>query len=363
MHCYIKILQKSASCGSFFKYMVVFILLSTYGSNSLIAQSNDTVQIISSLDLDQIPKQKIKKYWFKVGTDAFGRHVVVPVLVLRGQTDSPVLGMTAAIHGNELNGIPVIQRIFSMIDPATFRGTLIGIPGINPESMQMYERRFTDGEDLNRVFPGKRDGSESEQRAYHVLHDLIAHMDISIDMHTASFGRENSFYVRADMNDDTLGQLARIQMADILVDNAGKPSFGGGSGLTARAAAIEQGVKTITIEYGNPQVYQSDMIERGTIGVLNALKWLKMVPGDIQKGESGILCKSSSWMYTDTGGFLEVSVQVAQKITKGEKIAVLKNAFGDIIKYYYSPSDGVVIGRSSNPIAVQGARIIHLGKY
>ena len=345
------------------KNLAILLILVLPSYLSVKGQTTDAIPMMTKLDLSLIPKQKLVKSWFKVGNDAFGNPVLVPIMILRGSDDAPILGMTAAIHGNELNGIPIIQRIFGKIDPKTFKGTLIGIPGINPESLQMYERRFTDGEDLNRVFPGKKDGSESEQRAYSLLHDLIAHMDINIDMHTASFGRENSFYVRADMQDDSLGQLAYLQFADILVDNMGTPSFGSGNGLTSRAAAVQQGVKTITIELGNPQVYQTAMIDRGINGVMNAMKWLKMIPDEIQKSAPGVLCKSSSWIYTDAGGFLEVEVQLAEKIIKDQKIAVLKNVFGDVIKYFYAPSDGIVIGRSSNPVAPQGARIIHLGKY
>lgn len=358
-----QILCQYCSCKSSLHFLIILFFIYLPFGKVLRAQKVGQIPIITKLDLNLVPKQKLTKLWFKVGDDAFGNPVLVPLLILRGTSDAPILGMTAAIHGNELNGIPIIQRIFGMINPDSFKGTIIGIPGINPESIQMNERRFTDGEDLNRIFPGKANGSESEQRAYTLLNELIAHMDINIDMHTASFGRENSFYVRADMKDDTLGQLAKLQFADILVDNAGTPSFGGGSGLTSRAAAIEQGVKMITIELGNPQVYQTTMIERGITGVMNAMKWLKMIPGEIQSGDEGILCKSSSWTYTDAGGFLEIEVKLTEKLKKGQKIAVLKNAFGDVVKYYYAPSDGIVIGRSSNPVAPQGARIIHLGKY
>ena len=88
-----------------------------------------------------------------------------------------------------------------------------------------------------------------------------------------------------------------------------------------------------------------------------------MIPGNPKIGDKAALCKSSSWLYTDSGGYLEVEVELTQKVTKGQKIGTLRNPFGDIIKEYFSPYDGVVIGKSSNPVAPQGARIIHLGKY
>ena len=160
----------------YFIFQMVILLFITSGHGNVCAQSVDPIPVITKLDLESIPKHKLTKSWFKVGVDAFSHPVLVPLLILRGTSDTPILGMTAAIHGNELNGIPIIQRIFNQIDPSTLKGTLIGIPGINPESMQMNERRFTDGEDLNRVFPGKNDGSESEQRAHTLLHDLIGHM-------------------------------------------------------------------------------------------------------------------------------------------------------------------------------------------
>lgn len=341
-------------------YCVVFTILLTI--NHLNAQSVE-IPTIKKLDLSKLPSHTFSKFWYQVGTDPFGKAVSIPLMVLKGDNSKLVVGLTAAIHGNELNGIPVIQKVIASIDPKNLKGTIIGIPGINPESIIMNDRRFTDGEDLNRIFPGKSNGSESEQRAYIILNELISMMDINIDMHTASFGRENCFYSRADMKDDTLAALARLQYADIIVDNAGQPSFGSAAGMTSRAASIEKGVKSITVEYGNPQVYQTEMIQRGAKGVTNALKWLKMVPGDIETGLTSVICTSSSWIYTDTGGYLEVDVKLNQKIKKGQKIATLRNPFGDVTKEYFSPTDGVVIGRSSNPVATQGARIIHLGKF
>lgn len=330
--------------------------------NEVHAQKSE-IPTVNELDLKRLPAHALSKLWYEVGTDPFGRPVLVPILVLKGSDSGPVIGLTAAIHGNELNGIPVIQKVMGSIDPKTLKGIIIGIPGINPESIVMNDRRFSDGEDLNRIFPGKANGSESEQRVYTILNKLISHMDINIDMHTASFGRENCYYARADMKDDTLAKLAVLQYADIIVDNVGQPSFGSGSGQTSRAAAVEKGVKTITVEYVNPQVYQHDMIKRGVIGVNNALKWLKMIPGTIETSKDAVMCKSSSWIYTDTGGYLEVEVELTQKLTKGQKIATLRNPFGDVIREYFCPHVGIVIGKSNNPVAPQGARIIHIGKY
>jgi predicted deacylase len=347
---------------TFILYSICFTILNVAIYNNLCAQKGE-IPVVKALDIKMLPKYTITKLWHEVGTDPFGRPVLVPVMVLKGDGLGPVIGLTAAIHGNELNGIPVIQKVISNIDPKSLKGTIIGIPGINPESILMNDRRFTDGEDLNRIFPGKVNGSESEQRVYTILNKLISLMDINIDMHTASFGRENCYYARADMKDDTLAKLAVLQYADIIVDNVGQPSFGSGSGQTSRAAAVEKGVKTITVEYGNPQVYQDDMIKRGIIGVTNALKWLKMIPGRIESSKDAVICATSSWQYTDTGGYLEVEVELTQKLTKGQKIATLRNPFGEIVKEYYSPTDGIVIGKSNNPVATQGARIIHIGKY
>ena len=325
----------------------------------------EAIEWQSELDLEQIRPNTKQRIWLEMIDDGMSRPVAVPVIIVRGEKPGPVLGLISAIHGNELNGIKIIQEIVEEIDEKQFQGTLIAIPGINGISIPQDRRRFVDDEDLNRIFPGKEKGNRSQQYAWQINKKILSKLDYLVDMHTASFGRENSLYVRATLKNDTIDQMARLQDADIILNSDGLPSANeqAGATRTLRAEAMLKGIPCITVEYGNPQVYQPEMIRRGKTGILNTMSWLNMIDKQIDPPNEPVLCKRSYWVYVEEGGFLEVRVDLKQKLKKGDLIAVMRNPFGDILKEYHCPEDGIVIGKSSNPINMNGGRIIHLGIY
>jgi predicted deacylase len=340
------------------KYTLALLLC--YGAIPLLAQGTKT-WMIDSLDINAIPAGTVQRLWVYVFDNALSQPVYVPVMVAKGGAPGPVVGLTAAIHGDELNGIPIIQRLINGLDPQKLSGTVVGVPGLNIVSLQLEQRRFPDDEDLNRNFPGSPDGTNSEQYNYSVFNRIIRHFDYLFDLHTASFGRVNSLYVRADLKDSISARLAYVQDADIIVDNAGPSAANTGAGRTLRAEAFLAGIPCITIEYGNPQVYQEDMISRGVRGIRNALCELRILPGVPEAIPEAVVCKKSYWIYVDAGGFLEVPVALNQRLHTGDLIGILRNPFGDIIREYYAPEAGIVIGKSTNPININGGRILHLG--
>ena len=311
--------------------------------------------IIKKLNLKKAPKGKISKFLLALVTDGMGMPIYIPIIVASGKEDGPTLGLTAAVHGNELNGIPVIQRIFTEIDVKNLKGTIVGVPVVNVPSLMRKKRRFIDGTDLNHIMPGKSTGNVSQVYAYRVFNKIIKNFDYLIDLHTASFGRLNSYYIRADMKTKNTRQMALLQNAQIIVHNP--PSDG-----TLRGAAEELGIAAITLEVGDPNRFQKGMIRSGLTGIHNVLHELEMIEGGIEKPDiPPVICKNSYWIYTKTGGILNVHPYVTDLVKKGEVIATLRNIFGDIIKQYHAPEDGIVIGKSNSPINQSGGRILHLG--
>lgn len=330
---------------------------------SVMVSSQDGIEIIDRIDLENIVPNQVKRYWLKLFDNGLSQPISIPIIILKGDGTGPVLGLTAAIHGNELNGIKVIQEIIDSIKIKNLKGTIIAIPGLNQVSVTQNRRRFFDDEDLNRNFPGKDAGNRSQQYVWQINNKILSKLDYLIDMHTASFGRVNSLYIRADMTNEKIKQMALLQDADIILNNKGVPSAGANSSATRtmRAEAMLKGIPTITIEYGNPQVYQPEMVSRGVVGIKNVLNWLKMQSFETLEHTDAKICKKSYWIYVDQGGLLDVPVKLNQIIEKDEVIGVLRNPFGDIIKIYKSPERGIVIGKSSNPVNMNGGRIIHLG--
>jgi uncharacterized protein len=315
----------------------------------------EAAEVIQELQIDELPGGEISRYLLHIVTDGMGLPIYIPVLVAKGTKPGPVVGITAALHGNELNGIPVVQRLFKEIDPEKLSGTIVGVPVVNVPALLRKKRRFIDNTDLNHIFPGRADGNVSQVYSHRFVQRVVRHFNYLVDLHTASFGRANSYYIRADLNDPVTRQMAMLQNAQIVVHNP--PSDG-----TLRGAADEIGIHAITLEVGDPNTFQKGMIRSGLTGIYNLLIDLGMIDGQMEiPGNKPIICTRSYWTYTDTGGILRVHPDLTEPVKQGQAIANIYNVFGDLVKTYRSPENGVVIGKNVSPINQTGGRIIHLG--
>ncbi len=316
---------------------------------------NNSHHHIKALNIEDFPKGKISEAWLHIINNGIGEPIRMPILIARGREDGPVLGLNAALHGNELNGIPVIHKLFAELDMELLKGTIVGVLVANVPAFLLEQRKFNDGVDLNRIAPGKANGTQSQVYIHRLLNRVISKFDYLIDLHTASFGRVNTYYIRANMNDEVTSRLARLQNPDIILHNPPNDS-------TLRGQAEDRGIKTITLELKDPHLFQHDVIEDGLVGLRNVLYDLKMVEGQVLcPVDYTVLCENSYWIYTDEGGILNVLPELGQYVSKGEKIAEVKTVFGKLVKEFFAPEDGIIIGKSVNPINQTGSRIIHLG--
>ncbi|KAL7317317.1 hypothetical protein PS15m_003694 [Mucor circinelloides] len=206
------------------------------------------------LVVEDYPKHTISTAWIKMVKQGLSEWLRMPVIVCRGTENGPVVGITAAVHGNELNGVPCIHRVVSEIDVNKLHGTVVAVPCVNVSGYLKFQREFADGRDLNRLFPGREDGFSSQVYAYQLMNKVISQFNYLIDLHTASFGRVNSYYVRADMNDPVSAVMARLQQPQIVLHNSGQDG-------TLRSAASARGIRAITVEIGNPQLFQSQYVQ------------------------------------------------------------------------------------------------------
>lgn len=313
------------------------------------------IPVIKDLDLSLVKPGTQARFWVHVVSSGMAQPILVPLLVCKGKEEGPILGLTAAVHGNELNGLPVIQKVFNQVNVNTLKGTLVGVPVVNIPGFLLNQRKFNDDRDLNRLMPGKQDGDTSQVYAYRIVKKIVKHFEYLIDLHTASFGRINSYYIRSDMNDPITAKMAELQNADIIVNNEGHDG-------TLRNAACELGIHAITVEAGDPHRFQKGMIHSAITGIFNVMSHLGMIDDPIiEPDELPFYCSHSYWLYTTAGGILEIAPQITERVKKGQRIAIVRNVFGDIIREYHAPEDGIIIGKSVNPVNQTGGRIIHLG--
>jgi uncharacterized protein len=318
--------------------------------------ANKSVSRVTKLVPTDYPPGQISRVHVELVADGLAADILLPVLVARGRKDGPVFGLTAAVHGNELNGIRVIHDLFENLDVDNLRGILVAVVCVNVPGLHANERQIHGQFDLNHLFPGSEGGDVAQVYAFRFLDRVVSKFQFLVDLHTASFGRVNSLYVRADLSHPVTRRMAFGQNPEIIVHNPP-------SDRTLRGAAMERGIAAITVEIGDPQQFQPRYVKSTRAGLRSILAEAGMLPKRPgPEGPTPILCEASQWIYSDRGGLLEVLPATRVRVRKGDPIARVRNAFGDLIREYFAPYDGVVIGKSINPVSPTGSRVLHLGR-
>ena len=195
----------------------------------------------------------------------------VPVEVVRGREPGPALWLTAAIHGDELNGVEVIRRVLSKVTPEKLRGTLIAVPIVNVFGFNARSRYLPDRRDLNRSFPGSAGGSLASQLAHLLMTEVVRHADVGLDLHTGSDHRFNWPQIRADLGDPETLRLAEAFGAPVTMFSAVRDG-------SLRGAATALGKPVLLYEAGEPLRFDGESLEVGARGVLNVMRALGNAP-------------------------------------------------------------------------------------
>jgi predicted deacylase len=280
----------------------------------------------------------------------------ITIYIIKGEVEGPVFGITSTIHGDELNGIEVIKKLFKNVN--VLKGILIGIPILNVQGF-LEKTRFYDKLDLNRQF-----NKSPQLKIVKNMKKIIKTFDYLIDLHTAtsdnnkdntvSGGNMNSFHVRADLNDNINENMALLMDPEIILQKTNNEPKG-----SLRSAAAKLGVSTITVEIGNPLVIQPKYVKRAIIGIENMLRSLKMIPGVVIELSEPVICYESEWIKSTEVGKLFVFPKLASFVEKGSVIALVQSINGDV--FYKSPISGIVVGKATDSFAQNGSRIIHIG--
>ncbi|KAA3656855.1 MAG: peptidase M14 [Chloroflexi bacterium] len=312
------------------------------------------VPIIEQLNMQHIERGQISRFWLEITRSGLGNPLRVPLLIARGWQDGPVLGVTAVVHGNALNGLPVVRQLFQQVDIDNLRGTIIGIPVMNMPAFMRQQRLFLDGTDLNQIMPGRQGGSMSEMYTFRLMDRIIRHLDYLVDVQTADFGQTTAYFVRADTTLTKPAITARLLNPDVILHDPGEEG-------TLRRAATEMGIHAITAVVGGSHQFQQDRIGLVRAGLLNLLIHLDMQDGEIESWKTPLEYRHAYWIYTQQAGILEVFPEVGDKVKHKQIIGRLTTVFGDLIREYTAPSIGIVLGKSVNPVCNAGGRILYLG--
>jgi hypothetical protein len=281
--------------------------------------------------------------------------IPMPVQVLHGIQDGPCLFLTAALHGDELNGMEIIRRVVSRLDPERLRGTVLAVPVVNVFGLITQSRYLPDRRDLNRSFPGSASGSLASRLAHTVRHEIIRPCTHGIDFHTAGMNRTNLPQIRANLDDPEARRCAQAFGAPVIVNSAARDG-------SLREAAASTGVHTLVYEAGEPLRFSEDAIDIGVSGVLRMMTALGM-----RIGRSRILDKphlevsKSKWVRGKRSGILRLSVAVGEHVSKGQMLGTISDSFEENKVSVKSPWAGVVIGQTVNPLVYRGDAVVHVG--
>jgi uncharacterized protein len=285
-----------------------------------------------------------------------GDRTTLPMAVLNGVEDGPRVFVTAAVHGDELNGIAVCRQLLDAVDASRLRGILLVVPVVNVLGVQMGSRYLPDRRDLNRSFPGSHSGSMAARIARLVLDEIIEGSDVGIDLHTAANHRYNVPQVRLDTSDENALGLAVAFGAPFVLDARIRPG-------SLRGVAAERGVPVLTFEAGGPLRFDDDAIDVGLRGVLRVLRRLDMIDVDdtpLPAYDAPMVLHESRWLRAQRGGLLEMHVSPADHVQPGQPLWTTVSPLGLEHATAEAEEEGFVIGATTLPLVQPGQALLHV---
>jgi len=282
-----------------------------------------------------------------------GGPVHLPIRVIRAREPGPVLFVTAAVHGDEINGTGIIRELIFDQPPELLRGALVCMPVVDVFGFENQSRYMPDRRDLNRCFPGSARGSLASRYAHSIMREIISHCDFGVDLHSAALTRTNFPNVRGDLNDRDVRDLARAFGSELIV-------HGKGPGGSMRRAACRAGVPTILFEAGEPHKIEPFILDIGLRGIRNVLIHLEMMAGRPTRPAYQTRVRKSTWVRAELGGLLRFHVAPGDVILGGQPVATSESVFGQARSTIIAPQGGVILGMATHPAVKPGEPICHI---
>jgi predicted deacylase len=288
------------------------------------------------------------------GQSFAGSSIETPVIVIRGSRPGPVLCLTAAIHGDELNGVEIVRRVLTSVEVDDLAGTLIGVPIVNLLGFSRTSRYLPDRRDLNRFFPGYPLGSSASRIAHNFFSKVVHHCDRLVDFHTGSFKRTNLPQLRADLDQPLVHEFAERFGATSVLHSIAAPG-------TLRNAATTAGIPTVTFELGEPATLQLDAVLFGVKAIDTLLDKLGMVSRFSLWPEPQPIFYRSGWLRAHRGGILISNVPVGTRVKQGDVLGTVTNPITNQETEILSLYDGRLLGRALNQFVLPGFATFHIG--
>ena len=283
-------------------------------------------------------------------------NIEIPIIVERAPVEGPTVLITAGIHGDEINGIEIVRQLIAKKINKPKKGTIICIPILNVFGFVSMTRQFPDGHDLNRVFPGTKNGSLASRVAYHLVKEILPHANYCLDFHSGGASLYNAAQIRFSPTDYIALKYAKICSPPFVVfSKILEKSF--------RQTCYKQNIPCLLFEGGKSMSSDREIIAQGVTCVLRFLDHLEMLSAKttIPKPEaSPIMIERSSWIRAGKSGLLHVKVPINKFVKKGELLATITDPYGTMRHKVKAPTGGYIFNVNQSPIVHQGDAVFHI---
>ncbi|MFK7774310.1 MAG: succinylglutamate desuccinylase/aspartoacylase family protein [Saprospiraceae bacterium] len=279
--------------------------------------------------------------------------IKVPIFIERAKKDGPVLLLLGGVHGDEINGVEIVRRIIRKKINKPSRGTIICIPVFNIFGFLHLSRKFPDGRDLNRVFPGSSKGSLASQFAHEFKKEIAPFIDYVIDFHAGGADRVNIAQTRCMLNDEKTLELAKVFGAPFIVQSKMIAK-------SLRETFHKLGKTALLFEGGKSMLYNEEAIEHGVQGTKNVIRFLNMKRWKSFTENKSIIIKKSKWLRATHSGMFHVKIKNGEWVTKKTLLGTITDPFGEFERKLYAPFDCYIFCINISPIVNRGDAVFHV---
>lgn len=359
--------MKTASAAWAMVAALATLSLTNSTAGAATVYTGDVIQgkrVISELDVNDLEPGKVHRFYFQGVQMGTGQHWYLPVVVAKGAQPGKKILLISGVHGDEVSPVDAVQRTMAVLDPAQMSGTVTAVYDVSRPAKEGVTRMWPIAQwggqliDLNRVWPGDEAGGNAAIRHAGLVFNRLfkPNADYALDYHTAATGGDFTAFIFAKMGQPGIRAMAELFPIEQIKSD---PGFAG----TLETSLVEAGIPALTIEIGGPRSYDRRMIPLFVEGGLNVLKLHGVIPGPM-----GRTAKDAGTFYGDAfhtvrathGGFLELLVDLRDKVAAGQKVAIQRNSFGEVVREYASEVAGEVSTIQRDAMIEPGTRVVQI---
>ena len=331
------------------------------GAASGTVYTGDTIggkKVVSALDVTDLEPGRKHLLYFQGVEMPTGQHWYVSVTVAKGARPGKRIVLVSGVHGDEMSSVHAVQTVMSRLDPREMSGTVTAVSDVSRPALEGMQRRWPnqgrgiDLIDMNREWPGNENGATAPSRHAGLLFNrlLRPNADAAIDFHTGTTGFEFAALNVAGMDVPGVKAMVDLYPVDQIFDNHVYPGV-------LHNAFLDAGIPAFTPEIGAARVLNLEMIALFVEGTINVLKHHGILAGPLGRTgkDAGVFTGNSALPVVATqGGLVEHLVRLKDKVDAGQKVAIQRNGFGEVVAEYTSPVAGEVTAQRSDAMAEPG---------